>query len=62
MVRGTLKTGDKTFTVTDGRLRGDEITFTVNSDRYKGKVNGNTMLGTLENSSKGTKSDWSCTR
>ena len=62
MLRGTLKNGGKTYPVTDGRLRGDEITFTANGDKYSGKVNGNTMQGTLENTSRGTKSDWTCTR
>lgn len=62
IVRGTLKSGGKTLNVSDGRLRGDEITFTVNNDKYTGKVNGNNMLGTRENSAKGNKSDWSASR
>ncbi len=62
MVRGTFKSGGKTITINDGRLRGDEITFAVNKEKYTGKVNGDSMLGTMEDSSKGTKSDWSATK
>ena len=62
MVRGTLKSGGKTLVVNDGRLKGDEITFKINNENYTGKVNGNSMLGTMEDSSKGTKSDWSATK
>jgi len=40
---GTL--GDAT--VSDGKLRGDEITFIVNNARYTGRVNGNVMEGTV---------------
>jgi SAM-dependent methyltransferase len=33
--------------VSDGKLRGDEITFIVNNARYTGRVNGNVMEGTV---------------
>jgi hypothetical protein len=33
--------------ITDGKLRGDEITFTVGTAKYSGRINGNTMEGTL---------------
>lgn len=62
MVRGTLKSGGKIAVVNDGRLKGDGITFTVNGEKYTGKVNGNSMSGIRENSSKGTSSDWIATR
>ena len=42
MVSGTLG-GQQ---ITNGRLRGDQITFTVGSTKYSGKVNGSTMEGT----------------
>jgi hypothetical protein len=32
--------------ITDGRLRGDEITFTAGSAKYTGRVNGSTIQGT----------------
>ncbi len=41
-VAGTL--GGKP--ISEGRLRGDEITFTVGTTKYTGKVNGNSMTGT----------------
>jgi len=33
--------------VSDGKLRGNEITFTVSNARYTGRVNGNVMEGTV---------------
>jgi precorrin-6B methylase 2 len=42
MVSGTLGTTP----ITDGRLRGDELTFKVGSTSYTGRVNGNTIKGT----------------
>jgi len=62
MVRGTLNSGGKSVTVNDGRLRGTEITFTINGEKYTGTVNGNSMLGTAVNTSKGSTSDWKATR
>ena len=41
-VTGTLGTQ----TISDGKLRGDELTFKVGSNIYAGKVNGNTIRGT----------------
>ena len=32
--------------ISEGRLRGDEITFTVGTTKYTGRVNGNSMRGT----------------
>ncbi len=42
MVSGTLGSQP----ITDGRLRGDQITFTVGSTKYSGKVSGSSMEGT----------------
>lgn len=61
-VHGTLSSGGKTLTVNDGRLHGDEITFSINNEKYTGKVNGETMSGTVADTSKGSKSDWMATR
>ena len=41
MVSGTLGSAP----IADGRLRGDEITFTAGGTKYVGKVTGNTMQG-----------------
>ena len=43
MVTGSLGSAK----IADGRLRGDEITFTASGAKYTGKVNGNTITGTV---------------
>jgi SAM-dependent methyltransferase len=45
--------------IAEGRLRGDEVTFTVGETRYTGRVNGNTITGTLSGAHHGT---WTATR
>jgi SAM-dependent methyltransferase len=55
MVSGTLGTQP----VTAGRLRGSDITFTVGDAVYTGRVNGNTMSGTIKG---GRGGKWSATR
>ncbi len=57
MVSGTLRTEGKTLALQDGKLRGDEITFTAGGVRYTGKVNGGRIEGLARN---GT--PWSATR
>jgi precorrin-6B methylase 2 len=59
---GTYKVGGKFMNVTDGKLLGDGITFTLNDAKYTGKINGNSMIGTAVNSSTDAKFDWSATR
>jgi hypothetical protein len=53
MVTGTLGSTP----IADGRLRGDEITFTVGGAKYTGKVNGNSMSGT-----NGAGAKWTATK
>ena len=61
-VQGTVAiTGDATETVKIGRLRGDEITFTAGNARYKGKVSGNTIEGTITTPT-GATTPWRATR
>jgi hypothetical protein len=55
MVSGTLGSTP----ISNGRLRGDEITFSASSVRYTGRVNGNVIRGTLTGGSGGT---WTATR
>jgi SAM-dependent methyltransferase len=43
MVTGTLKNGTDSVAVTDGRLHGDQLTFTAGGTSYTGRVNGATM-------------------
>jgi SAM-dependent methyltransferase len=49
MVTGTLGTTP----ISDGRLRGDEITFKVGNAAYTGRVQGNTIRGTVTGGSGG---------
>ena len=61
LIYGTLKTNDKTFIITEGRLNSDLITFTVNGATYSGKVTGETtMSGTLISGL--TRREWIATR
>jgi hypothetical protein len=57
MVSGTMRQGAASQSVSEGRLLGDQITFTVGGVVYKGKVNGSTMQGTTA-----TGASWSATR
>ena len=45
--------------ISDGRLRGDEITFTVGRMKYTGKVTGSTMKGTITGGPGGS---WTATK
>ena len=57
---GTLVTGAQSAPVTNGRLRGDEIGFTVGGVQYTGRVTGNAMQGV--SMSGGTTAAWSAVR
>ena len=60
MLTGTLKTGGKNLTITEGRLRGNEITFKIGADNYVGTVTGKKIEGTLASGGKTKK--WSASR
>jgi SAM-dependent methyltransferase len=60
MVSGTLSANGASKAVTNGRLRGDQIRFTVEGTEYEGRVNGNTIEGTSSNG--GSKSNWRATK
>jgi precorrin-6B methylase 2 len=47
MVSGTMKTDSNSITISNGRLNGDKITFSVNDEKYSGRVNGNIIEGTV---------------
>jgi len=55
MVEGTLGSTP----ITGGRLRGDEITFSVDKTKYTGRVNGTSISGTTSGGSSGA---WSATK
>jgi len=52
---GTLRTGTNTLPITEGKMRGDEITFKAGNTTYTGKVNGNSIQGS-------SPSGWSATK
>lgn len=60
MVTGTLRSAGSALPVTNGRLRGDQITFTAGGADYTGRVNGNTIEGSVK--SRGNTSNWSASR
>jgi methyltransferase family protein len=47
MVSGTLGSGSSATPIVNGKLRGDQITFEAGGTRYTGRVNGDTIEGTL---------------
>ncbi len=61
MISGTIGSGSTTTAITEGRLRGDEITFTAGDAHYAGKVvDGTTIRGSVK---KGTATTpWTATR
>ena len=44
-VSGTLKNGSNTTSITNGKLHGDQISFTAGGTQYTGHVNGSTIDG-----------------
>jgi Methyltransferase domain len=47
MVSGTLRSGNVSTPITNGRLNGDQISFTAGGNQYTGYVNGNVMEGSV---------------
>jgi precorrin-6B methylase 2 len=60
MLSGSLKSSGGASPIVDGRLHGDQISFSLGGAQYAGRVNGNAMEGTV--TSGGNKSPWSATR
>jgi precorrin-6B methylase 2 len=60
MVSGTLQKNGTSAAITDGRLRGAELTMTIDGAQYVGRVNGNTIEGTV--TSDGKTARWKATR
>ncbi len=59
MLSGSLSEGGRVQPI-EGKLRGDAITFKAGAAQYDGRVDGNTMSGTL--TSGGSTSKWQATR
>jgi SAM-dependent methyltransferase len=60
MISGTLKAGNNSTPISNGRLRGDQINFTAGGAQYTGRVNGNAIEGTIK--SGGNDGKWNATR
>jgi hypothetical protein len=60
MISGTLAADGRTAPIEQGRLRGDEISFSADGAQYKGRVNGNAMEGTATTGA--TSSRWTAKR
>ncbi len=60
MLSGTLTLGGKTLPVSDGRMRGEEISFSAGGTVYTGRVKGSSMEGTAKSSSNNR--SWSASR
>ena len=60
MVGGTLQKNGTSAAVTDGRLRGADLTMTIDGAQYTGRVNGNTITGTVTAGGKTT--HWTATK
>ena len=60
MISGTLKSGGKTTPIDNGRLNGDQISFSAGGRQYTGRVSGDTMEGTVKFG--GSDDKWSATR
>jgi hypothetical protein len=53
MVAGTLRGSSGSTPVTNGKLRGDQISFTAGNTEYSGRVSGNSIEGTMRGASSG---------
>jgi precorrin-6B methylase 2 len=60
MVGGTLQKNGTSAAITDGRLRGADLTMTIDGAQYTGRVNGNTITGTVTAAGKTT--HWTATK
>ena len=58
-VTGTLRGGGNPVAITNGKLRGDQISFSAGNTEYTGRVNGNDIEGTMRGASAGP---WHATR
>jgi hypothetical protein len=60
MISGSIKTSGKSFDISEGRLRGDKLTFSANGHVYTGIIEGNKIEGTVSFDGKTDK--WNATR
>jgi hypothetical protein len=60
MVTGTLKSGNVTAPIANGKLQGDQISFSAGGSQYTGHVSGNAIEGTFQSGKNNVK--WNATR
>jgi len=60
MAQGSLKSGANTVAISNAKLRADQFSFSAGGATYAGRVNGNTIEGTVTTGGNATK--WSATR
>jgi precorrin-6B methylase 2 len=60
MVQGSFKSGNDSQIVSNAKLRADQLSFTAGSGNYSGRVNGNTIDGTVTTG--GNSQKWTATR
>ncbi len=60
MVTGTLKAGGNSLQISNGVLRGDQLSFAAAGAAYSGRVNGSRIEGSIKTGS--AVADWSATR
>lgn len=58
-VTGSLKSGSNVLTIVNGKLAGDQITFTAGKETFTGRVSGGSMEGTATG---GNTTSWKATR
>jgi SAM-dependent methyltransferase len=57
MLSGTLRSGGNTAQITNGKVTGEQISFTAGGTQYNGRVNGTSMEGTTKSGA-----SWKATR
>jgi len=62
MLSGTVTTRGTGTPISDGRMRGDEISFSAEGFSYAGKVDGDRIVGTATRTENGAKQTWTATR
>lgn len=60
VIAGTLTVGGTPTPIVNGKLRGDQISFSAAGTEYTGRVNGDSMSGTMKTAS--GNNDWNATR
>jgi len=61
MVQGSMKSGNDSQIVSNAKLRADQLSFNAGGATYSGRVNGNTIEGTVTPAG-GTPAKWTATR